>query len=97
MVLKTRTFIGVSPKPLGSPQCDNPKEGINSTITLSWGDHGVTVLPSKKHLSFLFSYEEKRNSMQTTYDTGKGKNRFQILKHFLKNGHPSLYHLAEEK
>ncbi len=47
--------MGVSPPPLGSPQCDNPREGNNSTITLRRGGPGGQALsPPSKHVSFLF-------------------------------------------
>ena len=41
--------MGVSPPPLGSPKCDNPREGNNSTITLRRGGPEVTgTVPSFK-------------------------------------------------
>src|SRR5665647_1210151 len=43
-VQKTRTFMGVSPPPPGSPKCDNPREGNNSTITLRRGGPGLSLI-----------------------------------------------------
>ncbi len=64
MFLKTRTFMGVSPPPLGSPQCDNPREGNNSTITLHRaGMGGQALSPPSKHVSFFLCYN-KRNSTE---------------------------------
>ena len=46
--------MGVSPPPLGSPQCDNPREGNNSTIALRRGGPEVTgTVPSFKACVFF--------------------------------------------
>ncbi len=46
--------MGVSPPPLGSPQCDNPREGNNSTIALRRGGPGGQALsPPSKRVSFF--------------------------------------------
>jgi hypothetical protein len=52
--------MGFHPRHFGSPQCDNPKEGNNSTITLRRGGLGGQALsPPSKHLSFLFCTMKK--------------------------------------
>jgi hypothetical protein len=46
---------GFAPATLALPQCDNPREGNNSTITLRRGGQGGQALSSpSKHVSFLF-------------------------------------------
>jgi hypothetical protein len=56
MFKKLERSMGFHPRHLGSPpQCDNPREGNNSTITLRRGGLGGQALsPPSKHVSFLF-------------------------------------------
>ena len=57
--------MGVSPPPLGSPQCDNPREGNNSTIPLRRGGPGGTgTVPSFKACVLFILCYNKRNSTE---------------------------------
>ncbi len=68
-VQKTRTFMGVSPLPPGSPQCDNSREGNNSTTTLRRGGPGDRLcVPSFKACVLFILYWNKMNSTEPTFD-----------------------------
>ncbi len=55
--------MGVSPPAPGSPWCDNPRKGNNSTITLRRGGLEVTgTFPSFKACVLFILCYNKRNS-----------------------------------
>ncbi len=74
--------MGVSPPPLGSPQCDYPREGNNSTITLRRGGPGGQALspPFKACVLFILCWN-KRNSTEPILTFWHSQIRF-----FLKRG-----------
>ncbi len=71
MFKKLERLWGFFPRHLAPPQCDNPREGNNSTIALRRGGPGGQALsPPLKRVSFFLCYD-KRNSTEP-----KNKKKF---------------------